>query len=148
MKVSNNIVLQVSSVTVTMSDFNKIVFAKTIYGEARNSTEKGQQEVARVIRERAAQNKPEFGGNTIVGVCKKLDCWKDVDDILIGDPDPYWKIRRWSDALYDQPLQSDPNAPDYYNEPRRNGFPAWTKDKSQFKELYQIKDHVFYRKIN
>lgn len=131
-----------------MTDYAKIVFAKTIYGEARNQPENGQKEVARVIRERAAQNRPEWGGNTIEGVCKKMECWEGVEDILIGDPDPYWKIRRWSDQLYDEPLKSDPNCPDHYNEPRRKGFPAWTKEKDKFKEICHIKDLVFYRQIN
>ena len=48
----------------------KEVFAKTIYAEARGESREGQEWVAWVMKNRAHQNRPEWGGNSIKGVCQ------------------------------------------------------------------------------
>ena len=123
----------------------KEIFAKTIYAEARGEPVDGQKEVGRVIRERAAQNKSYWGGNTIEGVCKQpgqFECWNGVNDIVINEPDVYDSIREWSDSMYDQPLRSDANCPDHYNNPDKEGYPDWTKN---CKQMHKIGNHQFYR---
>lgn len=122
----------------------KEIFAKTIYGEARGESREGQQEVARVIRERAAQNKSYWGGSRIEDVCKKpgqFECWQN-GDIRPRDEAAYRSIRSWSDQMYDQPLRSDPNCPDHYNNPDKEGYPEWTNNCNR---MHKTGGHQFYR---
>ena len=122
------------------------ILAKTIWAEARGELVEGQREVARVILERAAQNRSYFGGNTIRGVClapRQFECWNGVTDIDVSsDRRSYSKIRKWSDHMCRQTLRSDPNAPDHYNNPEKEGYPDWTRNCAK---LYRIGNHQFYR---
>lgn len=124
----------------------KDIFAKTIWAEARGESLEGQKEVARVIRERAAQNKSYWGGSKIEDVCRKpnqFSCWNGVTDIDVSkDERSYLQIRSWSDSLYDEPLEKDSDAPDHYLNPNAAGSPAWTKNCDK---KYKIGKHQFYR---
>lgn len=138
-------VIAISVVTTNAMD-GKEVFAKTIYAEARGEPLEGQQWVAWVIKNRAYRNKPYWGGNTIKGVCLQpyqFECWNGRTDIPINEPAVYKKIRSWSDALYDAPHSKDPTQNcDYYNNPAKEGMPAWTKNVDLIRK---IGNHNFYR---
>lgn len=124
----------------------KVIFAKTIWAEARGEELKGQILVARVIRERAAQNRPEWGGSRIEDVCRQpnqFECWNNVSDIdVTREMAAYEAIRAWSDEMYDEPLKQDPGCPDHYNNPKREGY---LNERFNVRMLFKVGRHMFYR---
>jgi len=124
----------------------KDVFAKTIYAEARGEPLEGQKWVAWVIKNRARYNREYWGGNTIKGVCLKpgqFECWNGVTDIPINEPSVYSTIQQWSAQILAAPASQDPTGgADHYNNPDKEGFPAWTFNCVK---LRKIGNHQFYK---
>lgn len=56
-----------------MSANSKVVYAKTVWGEARGEPPEGQRAVAEVIKTRAVANKSYWGGSSIEAVCKMVN---------------------------------------------------------------------------
>jgi len=137
--------LLTSAQTQSSRSNGKDIFAKTIWAEARGEPVRGQKMVANVIKERAAQNKSNFGGSSIEGVCKKdkqFSCWNGKTDIDVSrDVTSYNQIRQWSDSMYDAPNIANRNTPDHYYNPSIVN-PSWAK---KCRETETIGNHKFVR---
>jgi len=121
------------------------VFKKTLYAEARGEPEEGIVWVAWVIKNRAAMNRSYWGGNTIKAVClhpQQFECWN-AGDFPITDGQGYAKVSKIADNVYGNPMNQDPTGgADHYNNPTKEGFPAWTNNCIK---LRKIGEHQFYK---
>jgi len=122
------------------------VYAKTLYGEARGESERGQEAVAWVIKNRANKNRDYWGGGSIKGVCLKpgqFECWNGRSDIEIKEPGAYDKCSKVANRVYDADPRDDPTrGADHYNNPDKEGYPAWTKNCTK---TFKIGNHQFYK---
>ena len=67
---------------MTLTDHDRLIAARTIYGEARGEPREGKIAVARVIHNRATDPEWRYGGPALAGVCLKpwqFSCWN-ADD--------------------------------------------------------------------
>lgn len=85
--------------SVSLSEEYKILW-KTIYEEARDKPQGVQKALAWIILNRTKLNRPDFGGNTIQGVSKKLKCWD--NNIILSDQQQAYSIHRWLPKFYFQ----------------------------------------------
>lgn len=121
--------------------------AKTIYGEARGESYKGQLAVGWVIRNRAADGKLRWPRD-IIGVCrqpKQFSCWNEDDKnfSLIKDAhinSPGFLACVGAAALVLSGSEPDPTggATHYHTEAVKPGWAA------KMKESTRIGSHIFY----
>jgi murein DD-endopeptidase MepM/ murein hydrolase activator NlpD len=131
-----------------------LTLARTIYGEARNQIPKGREAVAHVIQNRVRRNVKDFGGNSIVSVCRhdrQFSCWN------IGDPNRsiIMGIRPGANAIFDECLgtaekvirgelsDNTDGATHYYAKSIR--APNWTAPPARF--TVEIGAHRFFTNV-
>ena len=127
-----------------MSDYE--TFKKTVYGEARGESQKGQEYVAWVIKNRADKNKDYWGGSNIGDVCRKpgqFECWNGTSDIPTNEKEAYDKSDSYLRKVYEAPMSEDPTGGmDHYNNPDKEGYPPWTNNVDKGPK---IGGHQFYK---
>ncbi|KAI9556720.1 hypothetical protein GHT06_016511 [Daphnia sinensis] len=124
------------------------ILHKTIFAEARAEPELGQRAVAWVIKNRADQNQPYWGGNTIVGVCLQpfqFECWNPdrshlIDEAIRSEPEAFNAMDTWLPEVYLNPDPTD--GADHYNNPDKEGYPPWTNNVDP---VIKIGNHQFYK---
>ena len=131
----------------------KTVFAMTVYLEARGEPKQGQEWVAWVIKNRAAQPDKKYWfcdkideKEKIKAVCLKsgqFECWNDGKDISIKEQEAYKRIRQLTDQVYGASDSDDPTGgADHYNNPDIEDSPSWTQNCER---LRKIENHQFYK---
>jgi N-acetylmuramoyl-L-alanine amidase len=125
---------------------NQEILAKTIYLEARDQPTEGQKAVGHVIMNRVQEDRTEWGGNSIEGVCFKdqqFECWngKTIDDIKIDEPDAYKKCLDVADDILKGKSKDPTGGANHYNNPTKEPNASWPNN---CKKLKDIKDHRFY----
>lgn len=119
------------------------VLALTVYLEARGESEVGWRWVAWVIKNRVAKQR-SYWGLTIKEVClnpEQFECYQRHKSINIDDQHTYQRILRMCRELIH--AQEDPtNGCDHYNNPTKEGYPAWTKN---CEKREKIGSHQFYK---
>lgn len=130
------------------------IAARTLYGEARGESNEGLRAVAHVIINRATidlgnDNKPDWWGETIAGVCQKtwqFSCWNANDPNrqklidLPTDDSQYIRCRREFVAALDEPDPTE-NSTHYHT---AAVSPKWAQGKTP---TVQIGRHFFYNDV-
>lgn len=120
------------------------VLAKTIYAEARDQGTVGQEAVGHVIKNRASENRPGFGGNSIKDVClqpRQFECWNDKKDIPINERDAYKQCQTVADSVLNGTSRDPTGGANHYNNPKKEPDVSWP---GNCKVLGDIGDHRFY----
>lgn len=131
-----------------MTEHDMEIMAKTIFGEARGETHKGQVAVACCIMNRF-KSKKWFSAKTIAGVCQKpwqFSCWNK------NDPNAQ-KIANLSYSVYSKyfPIIKEAmlgditNGATHYYAPKVVKCPKWAEGKEPCAE---IGHHLFFKEID
>ena len=126
------------------------IFARTIYGEARDQGKKGRQAIANVVMNRA--NNPSWWGKNVRTVCLKpyqFSCWNKSDKnrsviMAVTEDDEIFKQCRdlAARATLGQ-LDDIVNGADHYFNPRAVPYPpSWSVGRLP---VAIVGKHIFYR---
>lgn len=139
---------------ITRSSDDRDVVIATLYGEARNEEDDNALVwLAWVIKNRAQQNRPQWGGSRLKDVCLhpcQFECWVlNSKGVRLSDE----AARARCAAIVDRVLNSseDPTeGSDSFNKPSRDfiltgtGYPDWTKNSVKLKRFGEFQ---FYRTV-
>ena len=125
---------------------NVNIIARTVYGEARNQTQKGRQAVVHVILNRASQSRTHIP--KVVYKRKQFSCWNQRDPNrkrleIVNISNPVFKNILDTCVETMQGTQDVTQGADHYHVTRIS--PRWKKQR-HLKPTIKIGDHIFYKK--
>ncbi|WP_085637855.1 MULTISPECIES: cell wall hydrolase [unclassified Pseudomonas] len=140
---------------MTVTEQDRDVLARTLWGEARGETQAGQVAVAWTIRNRVFDGKPNsWWGEGYAGVCQKpyqFSCWNKDDPnfaYLSGaKPIPARELsqaRAAADQVIDGKVPDPTGGATHYYALSMKKPPAWA---AKAKKTLQLGGHVFFKDV-
>jgi spore germination cell wall hydrolase CwlJ-like protein len=140
---------------MTVTDTDRDILARTLWGEARGETIAGQVAVAWTIRNRVNDGKAKsWWGEGYVGVCQKpyqFSCWNKTDpnyQFLIGLKQiPFRELaqaRIAADQLIDGKVSDPTCGATHYYAISMKAAPTWA---AKARQTLKLGGHVFFKDV-
>lgn len=144
---------------MTVTERDRDILARTLWGESRGEDFIGQIAVAWTIRNRVEMDlhkdgKPDWWGEGYAGVClakKQFSCWNTNDPnypYLSGaKPIPARELTRArmaGDHVIDSKAPDPTNGATHYYATTMKRAPTWTKGA---KHTLKLGDHIFFKEV-